>query len=166
MTSSTVTPHCNTATSPSASSGLYTYTVLPSTNAALPPHPRLQTSYPPSVSSSSAPSPPPLAPGCPSTPPVSSYLTLSGFFNRMLVIFEPGALNCYIFFRSILLTLSVSRNLISTHLPLFSGSLNSLLCDLIAPTGMTLLLTLTLTVLLQRNTCLFPLLLLSSLFWH
>ena len=74
----------------------------------------------------------PLAPGCPSMPPASSPLTPSGFFNGMLVVSEPGALNCYAFFHSILLTLSVSRNLISTHLPV-SGSLDSLLCILIAP---------------------------------
>ena len=46
-----------------------------SANAALPPHPRLQTSYLPlahSVSSPFVPSPPSLAPGCPSTPPTSS----------------------------------------------------------------------------------------------
>ena len=46
-----------------------------SANAALPPHPRLQTSYLLSahfVSSPSAPSPLSLAPGCPSTPPASS----------------------------------------------------------------------------------------------
>ena len=51
----------------------------------------------------------------------------------MLAVFEPGALNCYTFFCLILLTLFVSRNLTLTHLSL-SGSLNSLLCDLIAPT--------------------------------
>ena len=60
-------------------------------------------------------------------------LTLSEFFNGMLGVSEPGALNSYTFFRLILLTSSVSRNLILTHLPLF-GSLDSLLCDLIAPT--------------------------------
>ena len=46
-----------------------------SANAALPPHPRLQTSYSPlahSVSSPSTPSPPSLDPSCPSTPPASS----------------------------------------------------------------------------------------------
>ena len=46
-----------------------------SANAALHFHPRLQTSYPPSahfISSPSAPSPPSLTPGCPSTPPASS----------------------------------------------------------------------------------------------
>ena len=51
----------------------------------------------------------------------------------MQAVSEPGALNCYTFFRSILLTLSVSRNLILTNL-LLSRSLNSLLCVLIAPT--------------------------------
>ena len=78
---SIVTPHCNTVTSSSDSSGLYTSTVKPgpspSANAALPPHPRLQTAYTPSahsVFSSSAPSPPFLAPGCPSTPPAFSLL--------------------------------------------------------------------------------------------
>ena len=59
------------------SSDLYTSTVqsAPSANAALPPHPRLQTSYPSSahfVSSPSAPSPPSLASGCSSMPPVST----------------------------------------------------------------------------------------------
>ena len=61
---------------------MYTSTVqsIPSSaNAALPPHPRLLTSYPSSahsVSSSSAPSPPSLAPGCPSSPPGSSLRVL------------------------------------------------------------------------------------------
>ena len=36
----------------------------------------------------------------------------------MLEVFEPGALNYFTFFRPILLTLSVSRNPILTHLPL------------------------------------------------
>ena len=60
-------------------------------------------------------------------------LTLSGFSNGMLEIFEPGALNYFIFSLPILLTLSVSSNPILTHLPL-SGILDSLLCVLIAPT--------------------------------
>ena len=60
-------------------------------------------------------------------------LTLSGFFNGMLEVFKPGALNYFIFSRPTLSTLSVSRNPILTHLPL-SGSLDSLLCALIAPT--------------------------------
>ena len=57
---------------------MYTSTVQsgpPSTEAALTRHPRLQTFYPPSahsISLSSAPSPPSLAPGCASTPPASS----------------------------------------------------------------------------------------------
>ena len=142
MTSSTVTftitSHCNTVTSPSDSSGLYTSTVLPGpsfANAALPPHSHFQTSYFLLPILSLLPLLPhhrllllavllrlllPLLP-----------LTLSGFFNGMPAVSEPGSLNCYIFFHPILLTLSISRNLISTHFPL-SGSLNSLLCDLIA----------------------------------
>ena len=60
-------------------------------------------------------------------------LTLSGFFNGMLAVFESGALNCFIFSRPIPLILSASRNLILTHLPL-SGFLDSLLCVLIAHT--------------------------------
>ena len=60
-------------------------------------------------------------------------LALSGFSNGMLEVFEPEALNYFTFFRPILLTLSVSRNPILTHLPL-SGFLDSLLCVLITPT--------------------------------
>ena len=60
-------------------------------------------------------------------------LTLSGFFNGMLEVFEPGAMNYSTFSRFILLTLSASSNPILTHLPL-SGFLYSLLCVLIAPT--------------------------------
>ena len=60
-------------------------------------------------------------------------LTLSGFFNGMLEVFEPGALNYFTFFRPILSILSASRYPILTHLPL-SGFLDSLLCVLIAPT--------------------------------
>ena len=51
----------------------------------------------------------------------------------MLEVFEPGALNYFTFFCPNLLTLSVSRNPILTHLPL-SILLDSLLCILIAPT--------------------------------
>ena len=51
----------------------------------------------------------------------------------MLEVFEPVALNYFTFSRPILSTLSVSRNPISTHLPL-SGFLDFLLCILIAPT--------------------------------
>ena len=108
-----------------------------SANAALSPHPRLQTSYPPSahsISSPSAPPPPSLAPGFSSAPPASTPpLTLSGFFNGMLEVFEPRTLNYFTFFRLILSTLSTFRNPILTHLPL-SGFLDSLLCALIAPT--------------------------------
>ena len=60
-------------------------------------------------------------------------LTLSGFFNGMLQVFEPGALNYFTFFHPILSTLSAFRNPISTHLPL-SGFLDSLFYVLIAPT--------------------------------
>ena len=135
-------PTCrNTVTPPSSdSSDTYTSTVEsgpPSANAALLPHPRLQTSYPPSahlISPSSALPPPSLAPGCTSAPPASSPpLTLSGFFNSMLEVFEPEALNYFTFFRPILSTLSAFRNPILTPLPL-SGFLDFLLCVLIAPT--------------------------------
>ena len=51
----------------------------------------------------------------------------------MLTVSEPGALNFYTFFCPISLILSVSRNPILTHLP-FSRFLDSLLCNLIAPT--------------------------------
>ena len=65
----------------------------------------------------------------PSLPP----LTLSGFFNGMLEVFEPGALNYFTFSRPILSISSASRNPVLTHLPL-SGFLDSLFCVLIAPT--------------------------------
>ena len=130
----------NTVTASLDSSDMYTSTVQsgpPSANAALLPHPRLQTSYPPSAHFISSPSAanhrllllavllrllPPLPP-----------LTLSGFFNGMLEVFEPGALNYFTFSRTTLSTLSVSRNPILTHFPL-SRFLDSLLCVLIAPT--------------------------------
>ena len=51
----------------------------------------------------------------------------------MLGVSEPGALNCYTLFCLIPLTLFVCRNLTLIYLPL-SGSLDSLLCDLIAST--------------------------------
>ena len=60
-------------------------------------------------------------------------LTLSGFFNEMLEVFEPRTLNYFTFFHPILSTLSASRNPILTPLPL-SEFLDSLLCALIAPT--------------------------------
>ena len=132
----------NTVTSSSDSSSLYTSTVqfgpsAFSANAALPPHHRLQTSYPSSAyfaSSPSAPSLSPHSPGCLSTPRSSFFLlTPSGFFNGTMEVLEPGALNFYTFFRFIPLTLFISKNLILIHLPL-ARSLDSLLCDLIAPT--------------------------------
>ena len=108
-----------------------------SANAALSPHPRLQTSYTPSAHYISSPSSPPLpslAPGFSSAPPASTPpLTLSGFFNGMQGVFEPGALNYSTFFRPTLSTLSAFRNPILTPLPL-SGFLDSLLCILIVPT--------------------------------
>ena len=111
--------------------------IWPSANAALPRHPRLHISYPFFVhfaSSPYAPSLPRHAPGCLSTPPASSFpVNLSGFFNGMLEVFEPGALNFYTFFCLIPLTAFVFMNLTLIHLPL-SGSLNSLLCYLIAAT--------------------------------
>ena len=129
-----------TVTPSSDSSDMHTSTVQScpaSANAALLPHPHLQTSYPPSahsISSPSAPPPPSLAPGCPSAPSASTPpLTLSGFFNGILEVFKPGALNYSTFFRSILSTLSAFRNPILTPLPL-SGFLDSLLCFLIVPT--------------------------------
>ena len=84
------------------------------------------------------PSPPFLAPCFPFAPPASTLpLTLSGFFNGMLEVFEPEALSYFTFFRPILLTLSAFRNPILTPLPL-SGFLDSLLCVLIVPTpGLT-----------------------------
>ena len=134
-------PPSRIAVTPSSdSSDMYTSTVQSrpdSANAALSPHPRLQTSYPSSAHSISSPStfpPPSLAPGFSSAPPAfSPPLTLSGFFNGMLEVFEPGALNYFTFFCPILSTLSAFRNPILTALPL-SGFLDSLLCVLIAPT--------------------------------
>ena len=60
-------------------------------------------------------------------------LTFSGFFNGMLDVSVPGALNYFIFYRPIQSILSASRNPILTLLPL-SGFLDFLLCVLIAPT--------------------------------
>ena len=133
-------PPCQITVTPSSdSSDMYTSTVQSSpvsANAALSPHPRLQTSYPSSahsISSPSAPSPPSLAPGFSSAPPApTSPLTFSGIFNGILEVFEPGALNYSTFFCPILSTLSAFRNPILA--PLLSGFLDSLLCVLIAPT--------------------------------
>ena len=111
--------------------------LTPSTNAVLAPHPCLQTSYSPSAHFVSPPSAPPLflrVLGCFCIPPASSFpLTLSGFFNGMPEVFEPLALNYHTLFRLIRRNLSVSRNLTLIRLPL-NGSLNSLLCNLIALT--------------------------------
>ena len=134
-------PPCRITVTPSSnSSDMYTSIVQSSpasANAALSPHPRLQTFYPPFAHSISSPfTPPPLslAPGFSSAPPTSTPpLTLSGFFNGMLEVFEPGPLNYSTFFRPILSTLSAFKNPILTHL-LLSGFLGSLLCALIAPT--------------------------------
>ena len=82
----------------------------------------------------SSPSPLSLARSCPSTPPAFfPFLTPFGFFNGILEVSEPAALNYFTFLRPILLILSVSRNPILTYLPLF-GFLDSSLCVLIAPT--------------------------------
>ena len=118
---------------------MYTSTVQSghfSANAALLPYTRLQVSYFPSahfISSPSAPLPPFLLLAVLLHLLLPVPLTLLGFFNGMLEVFEPGALNYFTFFRAILSTLSVSRNPILTHFPL-SGLLDSLLCVLIAPT--------------------------------
>ena len=127
-------PSChNTVTPSSDSSDMYTSTVQSgplSANAALLPHPRLQTSYPPAAHPRLQTSyPPSLFSFCPLTTFPCSWLffcascllspfTLSGFFNGMLKVFEPGALNYFTFSRPILSTLSASRNPILTHLPL------------------------------------------------
>ena len=78
------------------------FNLAPSAIAAFPFHPRLQTSYPIlpilffSLYSFTAAS-------CSWLPFYASFflcsLTLSGFFNGMLEVFEPGVVNCYIFFR-------------------------------------------------------------------
>ena len=60
-------------------------------------------------------------------------LAHSGFFNGMLEVSIPGALNYFTFSHLIQSTLPASRNPILTPLPL-SGFLDSLLCVLIAPT--------------------------------
>ena len=118
-------------------SNMYTSTVqsgTPSTDAVLSPHPRLQTSYSPSAHFISSPSVSPLPSLAPSLPLASTPpLTLSGLFNGMLEVFEPGALNYSTFFHPILPTLYASGNPILTHLPL-SGFLDSLLCVLIVLT--------------------------------
>ena len=64
---------------------------------------------------------------------LSLPLTLSGFFNGMLEVSVPGALNYFTFSHPIQSTLSAFRNSILTSLPL-SGFMSPLLCALIAPT--------------------------------
>ena len=132
----------NTVTSFSDSSSLYTSTVQagPSGPPLLIQHSRLTLAFKPLVSL------PPICIFSLSTLTTNScsWLSLytfyslsplnpSEFFNGILEISEPGALNFYTFFRLIPLTLFVSRILTLTHLPL-SGFLDSLLCVLIAPT--------------------------------
>ena len=111
--------------------------LVPSANAALPPHPRLQTFYLPSAhfaSSPSVPSPPSHVHGCFSIAPASSSPFDSlRVLQRNARSLREGALNYYTLSRVILLTLKVSKNLTLTHLPL-SGSLDFLLCDQIVPT--------------------------------
>ena len=130
----------NTVTYSSDSSSWYTSIVqsgFPSANAALCPTLVFKPLIPLLPTSCHLPlhlQPPPHAPCCLSAPPASSSpLTPSGLFNEMLGVSEPGELNFYTFFRLILLTLFVSKNLTSIHFPL-SISLDSLLCNLIAPT--------------------------------
>ena len=128
-----------TVTFSSDSSDMYTSTVQSSptsANAALSPHPRLQTSYPPLPILYLLLLPLTTVPCswlffCVSC--LHSPLTLSGFFNGMLEVFEPGALNYFTFFRPILPTLSAFRKPILIPLPL-SGFLDSLHCVLIVPT--------------------------------
>ena len=91
-------PPCRiTVTLSSDSSDTYTSTVQSSpasANAAVSPHPRLQTSYPPSAHSISSPSSPHHHPLLLAVLlRLHSPLTLSGFFNEMLEVFEPGSLN-------------------------------------------------------------------------
>ena len=62
-----------------------------------------------------------------------SPLPLSEFFNGLLEVFEPAALNCFTFFCPTLSTLFASRNPILTHFPLYRLQ-DSLLCIVIAPT--------------------------------
>ena len=129
----------------SDSSGAYTFPVEsgpPSANAALLPHPRLQTSYPPSahlISPSPALPPPSLAPGYTSAPPASSPPPDS----LRVLQWNAGGLRARStellhFLSSHPVDLiwnkeSAFRNPILTHLPL-SRFLDSLFCVLIAPT--------------------------------
>ena len=101
----------------------------PSANAALPSHPRLLFIFSFCTLTAASCSWLFLYTSCFLSPPNSLRA-----LQRMLAVSEPGALNYYTLFCLILLTLSVSKNPTSTHLPL-TGSLDSLLCNLIAPTA-------------------------------
>ena len=113
------------------------FNLAPSANAALPPHPRLQTSYPPFAHFYLLPLPLTTA-SCFWLSFYASCFLSAPDSLRVLQwnagVFEPGTLNCYTFFRTTTLTLFVSRILILTHLAL-SGSLDSLIFDLITPTS-------------------------------
>ena len=145
--SSCYAPTRNTLTSSSDSSNLYTSTVQcgpPSANAAVPPHPRLRTSYPASahfisspsahfISSPSTRSPPPLAPCCPSTPPAFSppnFLRVLQWNARDL---RARGIELLHFLSSYPVDIVCIQESNLTHLSL-SGFLDSLLCVLIAPT--------------------------------
>ena len=129
-------------TSSSDSSSLYASTVpsgSPSADIALPPYSCLQIFYPPSAHIVSSPfvlSPSPLAPGCFSIPCASSSYPGS----LRVLQWNAGSLRAkstelpyFISSHLVSLTLFVSRNLTLMHFPL-SGSLDFLLCDLIAST--------------------------------
>ena len=99
-------------------------------SATLLPHSCPQTSYSPSTSFLSSPSafsPLPHTPGCLSTSPASSYpLTLSGFFNGMLGVSEPGGTELlhYLSSHSVNLACSKEANLDSSssfRIPGFSA---------------------------------------------
>ena len=128
-----LTPCSNTVTPSSDSSDMYTSTVQSGP-------PLLMLHYCPTLISKPLVSHPPILYFLPLPrhfrslllPPLLP-LTLSGFFNGMLEVFEPGAMNYFTFPRPTLSTLSAFRNPILAHLPL-SGFLNSLLCVLIALT--------------------------------
>ena len=131
-------PTRNTVTLSSDSCDIYTYTVQSSpssANAALLPHPRFQT-YPPTAHSVSSPS---ASHHRPLLLAVLLYLLPLLPPNSLRVFqWNAGGLrdrrtDYFTFFCPMLLTLSISRNPILTHLPL-SGFLDSLLCILIALT--------------------------------
>ena len=99
-------------------------------------HSRLQTFYPPSahsISSSSAPSPPCIAPGSPCTPPASSPPDSLRVLQWNAGGLRARSTELLHFLSSHPVDLTACRNPILTHLPL-SGFLDFLLCVLIAPT--------------------------------